>query len=119
MMMVSVYVSVKEYVVRMLLSFAVAPEPEVGCTIELFVLAATREKERKKVVETVQEILAGILPTSNTTVNDTIGGGASLTTVYNSLTEEFGERRSDSGYRKFVEAINEITEAKQEACMLW
>ena len=116
MMMVSVYVSVKEYVVRTLLSFAVAPEPEVGCTIELFVLAATREKEQQKVVETVQEILAGILPTSNSTVNDTTSGGASLTTVYNSLAEEFGVNKSDSGYSKFVEAVNEITEGKQEAC---
>ena len=116
MMMVSVYASVKEYVVRTLLSFAVAPEPEVGCTIELFVLAATREKEQKKVVETVQEILAGILPTSNTTANDTTSGGASLTTVYNSLTEEFGVNKSNSGYSKFVEAVNEITEAKQEVC---
>ena len=93
-----------------------APEPEVGCTIELFVLAATREKEQQKVVETVQEILPGILPTSNSTANDTTSGGASLTAVYNSLTEEFGVNKSDSGYSKFVEAINEITEAKQEAC---
>ena len=93
-----------------------APEPEVGCTIELFVLAATREKEQQKVVETVQEILPGILPTSNHTANDTTSGGASLTTVYNSLTEEFGVNKSDSGYSKFMEAINEITEAKQEAC---
>ena len=93
-----------------------APEPEVGCTIELFVLAATREKEQKKVVETVQEILPGLFPTSNSTVNDTTSGGASLTTVYNSLTEEFGVNKSDSGYSKFVEAVNEITEGKQEAC---
>ena len=93
-----------------------APEPEVGCTIELFVLAATREKEQQKVVETVQEILPGLFPTSNTTANDTTSGGASLTTVYNSLTEEFGVNKSDSGYSKFVEAVNEITEAKQEAC---
>ena len=93
-----------------------APEPEVGCTIELFVLAATREKEQKKVVETVQEILPGFFPKSNSTVNDTTSGGASLTTVYNSLAEEFGVNKSDSGYSKFVEAVNEITEAKQEAC---
>ena len=81
------------------------PEPEVGCTVELFVLAATWEKERQKVVESVQEILPG-----------TTSRGASLTTVYNSLTEEFGIKKSESGYRKFVEAINEITEAKLEAC---
>ena len=92
------------------------PEPEVGCTIELFVLAATREKEHQKVVETVQEILPGVFPISESTANDTTRGRTSLTTVYNSLTEEFGMKKSESGYRKFVEAINEITEAKQEAC---
>ena len=106
----------KKYVVRTLLSFAVAPEPEVGCTIELFVLAATWEKEQQKLVETVQEILPGIFPTSNSTVNDTTRGRTSLTTVYNSLTKEFGVNKSESGYSKFVEAINEITEAKQESC---
>ena len=93
-----------------------APEPEVGCTIELFVLAATREKEQQKVVETVQEILPGVFPTSNSTVNDTTSGGVSLTTVYDSLTKEFGVNKSNDGYSKFVEAVNEITEAKQEAC---
>ena len=93
-----------------------APEPEVGCTIELFVLAATREKEQQKVVETVQEILPGVFPTSNSTINDTTSGGASLTTVYDSLTKEFGVNKSNDGYSKFVEAVNEITEAKQEAC---
>ena len=87
-----------------------APEPEVGCTVELFVLAATQKREQQKVLESVQEILSGTFP------NDITGGEISLTTVYNSLAEEFGERRSDSGYSKFVEAVNEITEAKQEAC---
>ena len=89
-----------------------APEPEVGCTIELFVLAATREKEQQKVVETVLSTFR----TSESTANDTISGEVSLTTVYNSLTEEFEIKKSESGYRRFVEAINEITEAKQEAC---
>ena len=93
-----------------------APEPEVGCTVELFVLAATREKEQQKVVETLQEILAGLFPLSNSTANDTTKEGASLTIVYNSLTKEFGIKKSESRYRKFVEAVNEITEAKQEAC---
>ena len=87
-----------------------APEPEVGCTIELFVLAATREKEQQKVVESVREILPGTL------VNDSTSGGASLTSVYNSLAKEFGVNSSDSGYSKFVEAIGEMTEAKLEAC---
>jgi len=91
----------------------VAPDPEVGCTIELFVLAATQEKEQQKVVDTVQEVL---FPASNNTVNNTTNGEKSLPLVYNSLTVEFGENASDSGYSKFVEAINEITEAKQEAC---
>ena len=91
---------------------AVAPEPEVGCTVELFVLAATREKEQQKVVETVLSTFR----TSESTANDTISGEVSLTTVYNSLTEEFEIKKSESGYRRFVEAINEITEAKQEAC---
>ena len=88
-----------------------APDPEVGCTIEVFVLAATREKEQQKVVETVQETL--LLSTFR---NDTISGEVSLTTVYNSLTQEFQIKKSESGYRSFMEAINEITEAKQEAC---
>ena len=86
---------------------AVAPEPEVGCTIELFVLAATREKEQQKVLKSVQEILS---------LNDTTGGEISLTTVYNSLAEEFGVNTSDSGYSDFVKAMSKITEAKQEAC---
>ena len=118
MMMVSIVThdSYAPMNIRTLLSFAVAPEPEVGCTIELFVLAATREKEQQKVVETVQEILPGIFSTSNSTANDSTSGETSLITVYNSLTEEFGVNKSDSGYSKFVEAINEITEAKQEAC---
>ena len=84
-----------------------APEPEVGCTIELFVLASTRKKEQQKVLKSVQEILS---------LNDTTGGEISLTTVYNSLAEEFGVNTSDSGYSKFVEAMNGIIEAKQEAC---
>jgi len=91
----------------------VAPEPEVGCTIELFVLAATREQEQQKVVETVQEVLPDIFPTTDNATNDTT---ISLPSVYNSLTVQFGVNRSDSGYSKFVEAVNEITEAKQEAC---
>jgi len=91
----------------------VAPEPEVGCTIELFVLAATREQEQQKVVETVQEVLPDIFPTTDNATNDTT---ISLPSVYNSLTVEFGIDRSDSGYSKFVEALNEVTEAKQEAC---
>ena len=90
-----------------------APEPEIGCTIELFVLAATQEQEQQKVVEAVQEVLPDIFPTTDNTTNDTT---SSLTSVYNSLTVEFGVNRSDSGYSKFVEAVNEITEAKQEAC---
>ena len=93
--------------------FIVAPEPEVGCTIELFVLAATQEQEQQKVVETVQEVLPDIFTTIDNATNDTT---ISLPSVYNSLTMQFGVNRSDSGYSRFVEAVNEITEAKQEAC---
>ena len=90
-----------------------ATELEIDCTIELFALAATREQEQQKVVETVQEVLPDIFPTTDNATNDTT---ISLPSVYNSLTVQFGVNRSDSGYSKFVEAVNEITEAKQEAC---
>jgi len=85
----------------------VAPKPEVGCTVELFVLAATREKERQKVLESLQKILPS---------NDSTSEGVSLTSVYNSLAKEFGVNSSDSGFNKFKQAFSEITEAKQEAC---
>jgi len=91
----------------------VATEPEIDCTIELFVLAATREQEQQEVVETVQEVLPDIFPATDNATNDTT---ISLPSVYNSLTVQFGVNRSDSGYSKFVEAVNEITEAKQEVC---
>ena len=84
-----------------------APKPEVGCTVELFVLAATREKERQKVLESLQKILPS---------NDSTSEGVSLTSVYNSLAKEFGVNSSDSGFNKFKQAFSEITEAKQEAC---
>jgi len=91
----------------------VVPEPEIGCTIELFVLASTQEQEQQRVVETVQEVLPDLLSTTDNTTSDTT---ISLPSVYNSLAVEFGVKRSDSGFSKFVEAVNEITEAKQEAC---
>lgn len=85
-----------------------APVPEVGCTVGLYVLAANQEIEQQKVVEMVQEVLPEVFSTS-------INKETSLTSAYHSLSVEFEVDESDSGYSSFVEAVNEITEAKHEA----
>ena len=109
-------------------------EPERGCTVEVFVLAAMQEEQQMAVVHSVQTVLPSIfttpLPTEATTSTTTDGLLHStevppstfrkdpvLSVVYTSLVNKFDKVDSDTGYTQFVEAVTEITEARQEACI--
>ena len=121
---------------------SVEPEPEKGCTVKVFVLAAMQEEMQMMVMQGVQNVLPNIfgIPLSTTEastdkptdpittatdetqtttarlVHSTARRDPVLSLVYTTLAKKFDKVKSDTGYTQFVEAVAEITEAHHEAC---
>ena len=79
----------------------------------MLILTATQERNQKTVVEDVVTAFPRILDSNGT---EPTSAEELFASVYSSLAEDFGRVESDTGYTNFVEAVTEITEARQEAC---
>lgn len=81
----------------------------------MVVLAAGEDREKIKVLESVEDVLPPeLLPDFPlSTANDT---DDILLTLYNSLAGAYNETPTEKGYTKFFEAFSEITQVHSEAC---
>ena len=112
-----------------------------GCTFEVLNSSVSEEEGRIEVVEEISEVLTSIgipiaIPNITTLLNPLagLGGGRRVETgneteedempmeqpplkvVYEVIAEELEVEASDEGYSNFVEAVSQVTEAKEAAC---
>jgi hypothetical protein len=86
-----------------------------GCTYEVVNAILSEEETRDEVVVEIVEALGSILGDGVLAPNDT-SDEPPLRIVYTALAEEFKVKTTDEGFNNFMEAITQITEAKEGAC---
>ena len=102
-------------------------EIERGCTFEVLNSSVSEEEDRIEVVKEIEAIFISVNISTFfsplISVNDSVTYGMNETDpqppmkiVYTALTEEFEIEATEEGYSNFVEAVNQVTEAKKAAC---